>query len=108
MGSTYSYTALQAADESSGALVDDTVYYPYGHLSLDYKFSERFSLTMLGEGITITDDWFIDAGAALNFRAARAWDFHLGYTYVARKIESDTYYNKMRYGVPGMSVTRYW
>ncbi len=108
VGSTYSYTALQAADESKSALVDDTVYYPYGHLSLDYKFNERFSLTVLGEGIAISDEWYIDTGAYVNYRAARAWDFRLGYTYMARQISTDTYYSKMRYGVPTLSVTRYW
>ncbi len=108
VGSTYSYTALQTADASSSALVDDTVYYPYGHLSLDYKFNERFSLTVLGEGIAMSDEWYIDTGAYVNYRAARAWDFLMGYTYMARQISTDTYYNKMRYGVPTLSVTRYW
>ncbi len=45
---------------------------------------------------------------ALAWRAAQSWDFRLGYGYVGRQIESDTYYNKTRYGIPQLAVTRYW
>jgi hypothetical protein len=63
---------------------------------------------VLGEGIAMSDEWYIDTGAYVNYRAARAWDFRMGYTYLARQISTDTYYNKMRYGVPTLSVTRFW
>lgn len=108
LGTTYSYTSLQAADESAGALVDDSTYYPYGHLSLDYKINKRISLLLYGEGIAISDEWMFDTGAALTYRAARAWDFSLGYMYASRKINTDTYYNLTRYSVPTLSVTRFW
>ena len=49
----------------------------------------------------------LPAGNVL-YRAARAWDFSLGYLYSTRKIATDTYYNLMRYSVPTLSVTRYW
>ena len=108
LGVTYSYVALAAADQSRGSLVDDTVIYPYLLVATSYRLNQHLRLEISGEGITWGNEWFVDAGVVLRWRASRAWDFGLGYTYFTRKIETDTFFNKVRYNVPGFGVTRYW
>ena len=107
-GIMYSYTALETQDGVTGAIVDDTAYYPFGAASVGYFFSPRVGLEVAGQGVSIGDDWLYDARADLIWRAAQAWDFALGYKYFGRQIESDTYFNKTRYGIPHLAVTRYW
>ncbi len=32
----------------------------------------------------------------------------LGYSYFSRKLESETFYNKVNYNIPYLSISRYW
>ena len=70
--------------------------------------TEGGTVTVPGEGIIISDEWFLNTGAYVTYRAARAWDFTLGYTYSVSKIDTDTYYNKAIYSTASLSVTRFW
>jgi len=108
IGLAYSYAALAAADTSRSSLVDDTVVYPYLMLGTNYRFSDRLSLGVSGAGITWGNEWLLDAKLTLCWRVARAWDFSIGYMYFTRQIETDTFYNKVRYSIPGFAMTRYW
>ncbi len=108
LGYTYSYTALESQDLTTSAVVDDHVIYPFGIVAPSYYFSNRIGIEARAEGVVIGDNWFYTFVGDLAWRAAQSWDFRLGYSYFGRQIESDTYYNKTRYGIPHLAVTRYW
>ena len=107
-GLMYSYTALETQDGATGATVSDEVVYPYGLASVGYDLSNRIGVEGSGSGVIIGDNWVYTFVGEAVWRAAQSWDFRLGYSYFGRQIESDTYYNKVRYGIPHLAVTRYW
>jgi hypothetical protein len=108
LGLSYSYVALQEQGQDDIAVVDDTILYPYAHASLGRRLSGRLGLELAGNGIAMGDDNVLDLSAQFTWRAARAWDFTLGYAYFTRQLDSKTYYNKVRYSIPFATVTRYW
>lgn len=107
-GVMYSSASLEAMDESASALVDDESYYPLLGLDLERRFSPKVALNVGGSGMVLSNNWTLDLGAQLIWRPARAWDVALGYTYFSRKIESDTFYNKVDYNIPFLSISRFW
>lgn len=107
-GIMYSFAQLEAKDGSATALVDDNSFYPYLGLELERRFSPKVALVASGEGMVLSSDWLLDLGAELFWRPSRAWDIALGYTYFSRKIESDTFYNKVNYNIPHLSISRFW
>jgi membrane-associated phospholipid phosphatase len=109
VGIMYSYTALQSQENPElGAVVDDTALYPYGTVSVGHYFSDRIGIEARASGTSLGDNWLYTFAGDLAWRAAQSWDFRLGYSYFGRQIETDSYYNKTRYGIPQLAVTRYW
>jgi len=82
--------------------------YPYLVAAVEYRFDDRWTTGLYADGIAIADDWVLDTSIALKYRAGRAWDFVAGYKYFSRKVESDVMYNKVRYHVPFLGVSRFW
>ena len=107
-GIMYSYLAMTTPDGSQSSKVDDTVLYPFLHLTAERRISSRVSLAAWSEGIAISDNWVFNLGGELTWHAARAWDASLGYFWFTRRIDSDTFYNETRYNVPYLGITRYW
>ncbi len=107
-GVMYSYATLATEDETASALVDDQVFYPYLSAYGERRFSRRWALGAGMGGMAIADDWIADLKGVLIWRPARAWDLSLGYEYFSRKIETDTFYNKVNYHIPFAAISRYW
>jgi hypothetical protein len=107
-GVMYSYATLATQDGTQSALVDDESFYPFLAGDVEYRFSPHWALGVNIAGMTIADDWILDAGGEVTWRPARAWDVALGYKYFSRKIETDTFYNKVNYNIPYLSITRFW
>jgi len=107
-GMMYSYATLADADGPQNAKVDDQSFYPYLALALEHKLSRHWILEARAGGMTLADDWILDLGGEIVWRPARAWDVALGYVYFSRKIESDTFYNKVNYDVPYLAFKRFW
>jgi hypothetical protein len=103
-----SYVALTEEERDEYAVVEDLTVFPFGHVALDYRLSPRWRLNVSGEGITLGKEWSFNAWANLIYRAARAWDFGLSYSYFSRKIETDELLSETDYNVLQVSVSRYW
>jgi hypothetical protein len=97
---------LASANVSAG--VEDTVLLPYVHGTFGYNFTEKLSGNVEANGISISNDYFVDAGAFLNYRVAHHWDFSAGYMLYAREIETSEIANKVAYNVPYLSVAYRW
>ncbi len=93
---------------ATSALVDDQSYYPFVALGAEYRVTTRWAVAVSAGGMTITGDWILDNGGKLVWRPSYAWDIALGYKYFSRKIESDTFYNKVNYNIPFVSISRFW
>ena len=107
-GVMYSYATLATQDGATSALVDDESFYPFVALRAEYRLNPRWALEANAGGMTISDDWILDTGGRLIWRPTRAWDVAMGYKYFSRKIESDTFYNKVNYNIPFVSISRFW
>ena len=108
LGVMYSYATLATQDGATSALVDDEVVYPFVGLSAERRLSPQWAVALNTSGVEIGDDWMLDAGGAVVWRPIRAWDLALGYTYFSRKIETETFYNKVNYNIPYLSISRFW
>ena len=75
---------------------------------MEYRFARQWALAGQVGGFTLGDEWILDAGGELVWRPVRAWDLALGYNYFSRKIDTETFYNTVRYDVPYLSITRFW
>jgi hypothetical protein len=107
-GVMYSYATLSENGGNTTALVDDQSFYPYLGAEVEYRFGRHWALGGHLGGMTIGSDWILDTGADIIWRPARDWDLTLGYKYFSRKIDTDTFYNKVSYHVPFLGVTRFW
>ena len=99
---------LATQDGTQSALVDDEFFYPFLAGEVEYRFSPHWALGANISGMTLDDDWLLNAGGEVIWRPARAWDVALGYDYFSRKIESDTLYNEVDYNIPYLSISRFW
>ena len=107
-GVMYSYASLNEKSGPANALVEDQTFYPYLSAAVEYRFARQWALAGQVGGFTLGDEWILDAGGELVWRPVRAWDLALGYNYFSRKIDTETFYNTVRYDVPYLSITRFW
>jgi len=107
-GVMYSYAMLATQDQTQSALVDDQTFYPFLGADVEYRFSHHWALVVDIAGMTIGNDWILDTGGTVIWRPSRAWDVAFGYTYLSRKIDTDTFYNDVQYSIPYLSITRFW
>jgi len=107
-GVAYSYVLLKESEGTTEALVDDQTFYPQLGADVEYRLSRNWIVQGGAMGMSIGDEWILDAGAAAVWRPARAWDIALGYKYFSRQIGTDTFYNKVNYHIPFLAVERFW
>ena len=58
--------------------------------------------------MVLSDEWLLDIGASFIWKPVRDWDMALNYKYFTWQIDSDTFYNKVNYHIPYLSISRYW
>ena len=99
---------LATADGSLSAGVEDTALVPYLAGNVGYSFTEKLSASVVADGVSLSDDWFLDIAAFLNYRVSHHWDFSAGYMIYARDIETSEIKNKVAYQVPYLAVAFRW
>ena len=103
-GVMYSYAYLKEREGTTEALVDDQTFYPQVGADVEYRFTRNWLAQGGAMGMSLGENWILDAGAAAVWRPARHWDISLGYKYFTRQITTDTFFNKVNYHIPFLSI----
>jgi hypothetical protein len=107
-GVMYSYALLREREGTQEVKIDDQTFYPQLGVAGEHRFNRNWALQADVAGISIGDNWILDAGSQVVWRPARAWDVALGYRYFSRQIDTDAFYNKVNYNIPFLSIERFW
>jgi membrane-associated phospholipid phosphatase len=112
LGAALSYqyieTSLATASGSLYAEVTADVFLPFASANVSYQINPKFSVGIEAEGIYLSEDSALNAGAFLNYRISDRWDFTAGYTYFVRNIDTSDIQNDVVYHVPYLGVAYSW
>ena len=109
-GLSYQYlkTSLETADDSVSAEVIENLFLPLVSAKVSYHFTPRFSASIQAEGMYLSYESSLEAGASLNYRLTEHWDITAGYTYWQRNIDTSDIKNDAVYNVPFIAVAFSW
>jgi len=112
MGGALSYqyieTSLETGSESLFARVRGDVFLPFVSAVITCHIKPNLSLSLEAEGMSLSEDSSLNAGAFINYRISNRWDFTAGYSYFARKIDTPDIRNDVAYQAPFLAVAYSW
>ena len=104
----YLETSLTTSSESVSAEVKEHLFLPLLNAAVSYRITHRLSAGVKAEGMSLSSNESLEAGAFLNFRLTERWDFTAGYNYWHRKIDTSDIKNDVIYHVPYLGVAFSW
>lgn len=104
----YLETSLETASQSVSGKVKDTLFLPLLNATLSYHITPRFSAGIQAEGMYLSRNSSLEAGAFLNYRLTERWDFTAGYNYWHRNIDTSDINNDVVYHAPYIGVGFSW
>ena len=81
---------------------------PYLHGAVGFDITRDLSVVVAADGLSLSNDWMLDAGAYLNYRFSDRWDATAGWQYYGRDIETDEITNRVRYDMPHLAIAYSW
>jgi len=104
----YLETSLTTEDESVSAEVKEHLFLPLVNASLGFHFTPKLSAAIQAEGMYLSNNASLEAGALVNYRVTERWDFTAGYTYYQRNIDQSDIKNDVVYHAPYLGVAFSW
>ena len=104
----YLETALETASGSVSGKVKEHLFLPLLNAMLSYHITPRFSAGIKAEGMYLSSNSSLEAGAFLNYRLTERWDFTAGYNYWHRNIDTSDINNDVVYHAPYLGVAFSW
>lgn len=100
--------ALATQDFAIESEVSDWVVLPVVHGSAEYFFTPKWSVSLYADGIYLSQDSYLDAIAAINYRISHHWDASLGYELYTREIDTSKLKSNTTLSVPFLAVAYSW
>ena len=109
-GLAYQDLEVDLATESGSVAgsARDQALLPFGHASVGYQITPKWSIGAEADGIYLSDDRMLDAVAFINYRISDRWDFTAGYQYYSRTVDQDEIKNNVVYNIPHLSIAYSW
>ncbi len=104
----YLETSLEMASGSVSGKVKENLFLPLLNATLRYHITPKFSAGIRAEGMYLSNNSSLEAGAFLNYRVTERWDFTAGYTYWQRNIDTSDIKNDVVYYAPYLGVAFSW
>ena len=104
----YLETALETASQSVSGKVEEHLFLPLLNATVSYHITPKFSAGIRAEGMYLSSNSSLEAGAFLNYRLTERWDFTVGYNYWHRNIDTSDINNDVVYHAPYLGVAFSW